>query len=117
MNEITIGSGATTATVAPSDGGRLRDLRIAETDLLVDPTGRDHDPVLWGLYPMVPWAGRIRGARFTFNGQTVQLPRNAGDHAMHGCGHTMAWCVTAHDPHSVHLRLALPTDHRWPFGG
>ena len=38
--------------------------------------------MLWGSFPMAPWAGRIRGGRFTFDGADHQLadqpPRRPG---------------------------------------
>jgi aldose 1-epimerase len=113
---ITITSGDITADIAPDDGGRLAQLTVAGRPMLigwspgVEPTG-------WGSYPMVPWAGRIRHGRFEFDGVEHHLPINFGDHAIHGVGFSGVWSVEEHGARTVSLRLDLPSDERWPFGG
>ncbi len=76
-----------------------------------------HDPSLpaagWGSYPMVPWAGRIRRGRFTFDGVDYQLPINFEAHAIHGTGFEQPWAVTATDERWVELACRLA----WTFGG
>jgi aldose 1-epimerase len=112
--------------VEPASGGRLAQIRVGGTPLLV---GRDDVPesqrspdgtppaTAWGAFPMVPWAGRIRHGRFDFRGRRYSLPINFGDHAIHGVGFASSWTVAAAAPDRVRLELALPTDARWPFGG
>lgn len=103
--------------LAPAAGGRLAQIRFAGTDWLVGPEeGRDAT-IAWGCYPMVPWAGRVRGGRFDFDGHAHALPLNFGAHAIHGVGFSRPWQVDAHDPHGARLSLALPRDRYWPFGG
>ena len=41
-------------------------------------------PFEYGMYPMGPWAGRIRDNAITFRGSTHPLPANYGEWAMHG---------------------------------
>jgi aldose 1-epimerase len=113
---ITIRSGDTQADIAPDDGGRLAQLTVTGTALLVG-WSPGAEPTGWGAYPMVPWAGRIRHGRFSFDGIEHQLPINFGDHAIHGVGFSSAWTVEEHAARTVSLRLVLPTDERWPFGG
>lgn len=98
-------------------GGRIAQVHADGRPLLI---GRNDVPpgdLSWGSFPMVPWAGRIRDGRFRFRGETHQLPRNHGAHAMHGVGFTSAWEVVDHAPSRVELRLDLPGDATWPFGG
>src|SRR5262245_52276329 len=71
----------------------------------------------WGSYPMVPWAGRIRRGRFTFDGEQYTLPANLDNHAIHGVGFVAPWTVVEHSPEHIELELSLPSDSRWPFGG
>jgi aldose 1-epimerase len=113
---ITISSGDVLAEVAPGEGGRLAQLTIDGTPLLI---GQDPDipPTGWGSYPMVPWAGRIRHGRFVFDGVDHQLPINFGEHAIHGVGFTRPWSVEAYDDRHASLLLAMPSDAAWPFGG
>ena len=59
------------------------------------------------------YANRIRGGRYTLDGQTHQLARNDGDHALHGGPEGYArrwWAIQALPPHadgSVALELSL----------
>lgn len=114
------------ATIAPADGGRLAQLTIDGTPVLVglddlddlDDVPVDDTPALgWGSFPMVPWAGRIRHGSFTFDGVEHQLPLNHGDHAIHGIGFNAVWETVSLDERSAELALSLPTDVAWPFGG
>jgi aldose 1-epimerase len=97
------------AVVDAEHGGRLASLQVAGRELLVQPGEVGDEPTLWGCYPMVPWAGRIRDGRFRFGGDQVQLPVNAPPHAMHGVGFDRAWDEVG----PGQLRLDLD----WPFGG
>jgi aldose 1-epimerase len=106
------GAGGDEATVllAPVHGGRIASLRIAGVERL---RTVDHhpDPLQWGCYPMVPWAGRIRHGRFRFDGEEHRVPPDLGAHAIHGIGVRRAW--TPVGPGVVRLELGPP----WPFGG
>jgi len=99
-------------TVSPAEGGRVASLTACGTDVIVGP-----DPSLpatgWGCYPMVPWAGRLRNGRFTFDGVDYQMPINFAPHAIHGTGFQQAWEVTARDAHSAALSCRLD----WVLGG
>ncbi len=44
-------------------GGRIASWVVGDLELLV---GREADPMRWGLFPMAPWAGRVRDGRFRF---------------------------------------------------
>ncbi len=89
-------------------GGRITSLRIGGSEVLVD---RTDDPLTWGWYPMVPFAGRIRNGMLRFDGSTYTLPHTLGQHAMHGYGFTSAWAQV--DDGAIQLDLAEP----WPFAG
>ena len=97
-------------TLDAEHGGRIASLSVGGTELLVAEADVD-DPLLWGCYPMVPWAGRVRGGRFRFRDSAHELPLGAPPHAIHGVGFDRPWTVAAPDS----LRLDL--DDRWPFGG
>lgn len=107
------------AVVDPARGGRLAQLSIDGTALLVgsDDIGDSTAATGWGSFPMVPWAGRIRHGRFRFDGVDHQLPINFGDHAIHGVGFTSHWDVADVSARSADLHLRLPSDRSWPFGG
>lgn len=108
---LVLDAGAVEAVVDADRGGRIASLRVDGNELLVGPDEVDGDPMLWGCYPMVPWAGRVRDGRFTFEGVVHELPTMAPPHAIHGVGHTSAWDVTGP------TTLCLDLDGAWPFGG
>ena len=112
---LLLSDGLVSATIDPS-GGRLAQLSINDVDLLVgaDPA---FDEMQWGSYPMVPWAGRVRRGRFSFDGVDYQLPINLGPHSIHGVGYTSRWDVAAATETSAVLSLQLPTNDQWPLGG
>jgi aldose 1-epimerase len=105
--------------IAPAAGGRIAQISADGIDLLVARASRAEaeEPIGWGCFPMVPWAGRVRHGDFEFAGERRHLAVNFGDHAIHGVGFDMAWDVVATSETSIELALALPTDERWPFGG
>lgn len=100
--------GNCTLQVDLTHGGRIMSLRIGGSEVLVD---RTDDPLTWGCYPMVPFAGRIRNGALSFDGSTYALPHTLGPHAMHGYGFTSAW--TQLDDAAIRLDFSEP----WPFGG
>jgi aldose 1-epimerase len=109
---IELRAGPAVCTVSPDDGGRVATLAVGGVDLIVGP-----DPSLpatgWGSYPMVPWAGRVRRGRFSFDGVDHQLPINFEPHAIHGTGFEQAWQVVGRDDRSVTMTCRL----EWVLGG
>ena len=112
-----IGNDAVRVEVDASRGGRVSQIRVRGVDLLVGPDSDTRDPMRWGSYPMVPWAGRIRGGRFELDGTSYQLPTVSDGHAIHGVGYVSAWEIAHRTDRSVELTLSLPSDETWPFGG
>lgn len=89
-------------------GGRLRSVRVDGFELLVPPAESDFT---WGCFPMVPFAGRVRGGQFDFGTHAYALPQNLGSHAIHGYGFCSPWVALDNE------RLILPLAEPWPFGG
>jgi len=114
---VGLACGALEVVVAPSAGGRVAQIRYDGLDWLVGHDEQTQAMIAWGSYPMLPWAGRVRGGRFDWQGQHHVLPANLAGHAIHGVGFALPWQVEAHSDSCVELSLALPTDERWPFGG
>jgi aldose 1-epimerase len=94
--------------VSPAAGGRLASLVVRGTELLAR-TG--DDPMAWGCFPMVPYAGRIRDGTFEFEGRRVDLPLALPPHGGHGTVLDRAWTVD--DERTISIDLG-PS---WPFGG
>lgn len=115
---LTLSAGTLSVDVAPQAGGRIAQIRVDGVEQLVGHGEHGSEAAIaWGSYPMVPWCGRIRDGRFRFDGVEHRLPRNLGNHAIHGVGYLMPWRVLEQGPAHVELGLELPEDERWPFGG
>ena len=107
---LTLHAGDAHLTVDLAAGGRIRALTVAGNDLIV-PQSVDPNPLNWGCYPMVPFAGRLREGIFSFDGRVHTLPRNLGDHAIHGYGFTSEWVQV--DDRTIEWVFTEP----WPFTG
>jgi aldose 1-epimerase len=103
-------SGDVMVEIAPEHGGRLSRLVVGDRDLIFRGSGSD-DPMQWGSYPMVPWAGRLRGGQFSHAGEAYQLPITMGPHAIHGTVYLLEWERTG----DATIEVDLGGD--WPFGG
>jgi aldose 1-epimerase len=97
--------------LAPEHGGRIAQLTVHGHDLLVGPSHGEQHPMLWGSFPMVPWAGRVRHGRFRFGGRTYELPIDLPPHAIHGTTYLLPWAV---EPDGT---LATELGQAWPLGG
>lgn len=111
-SNLCVTEGDTTLILDPARGGRIDSLRVSGLELFWNGDLPGLPPaIVGGCYPMAPWAGRVRNGLFTFQGETVQLPRTLAGHAIHGLGYDTAWRVDAPNALSVDL------SGRWPFGG
>lgn len=112
-DRFTLTAGDIAAVVDVGAGGRVASLSIGDTELLWSgPDGAGHDdPLVWGLYPMVPFAGRIRNGAFSFDGVDYELPATNGPHAIHGYGFVNSWSRV--DDSAIQWEFGDP----WPFAG
>jgi len=110
---ITLRSENATIVVDPKAGGRVISLCVYGLELLKQATAVDGqvDPMAWGCFPMVPWAGRIRNAQFTFEGKTWHLPESMPPHAIHGTTYLLDW----QQDNESQISVSLGKD--WPFSG
>jgi len=81
-------SASAEVTVDLEAGGRLSSFLLRGEEILVSSTS---DPFGWGCYPMIPWAGRIRHGKFTWDGREIALPVNMEPHAIHGTLYNSPW--------------------------
>ena len=118
---LTLASGDLTVAVYPGAGARIGQIDVAGQPLLVDVPDPDRrQPMMWGSFPMVPWAGRIRQGRFSFEGVDRQLQINHRDgpdprqaHAIHGVAVDRPWRVDDVSDTSCVCSIRLD----WEFGG
>lgn len=99
-------AGPATVEFSP-EGGRIVSLTLDGRELLFPPSA---DPIVGGLYPMAPFAGRIRRGRLTFEGRTWDLPINLPPHAIHGTVFTRTWRQDGDE-------WATDLGADWPFAG
>lgn len=111
--ELTLRQGATTVGLDLAAGGRVARLDLGDLAVVahVDPSSEVH----WGSFVMAPWAGRIRDARFDFDGRSHLLRQNWGQHAIHGTVLDRPWQVVEATADSAVLECSL--DERWPWRG
>lgn len=122
---VLLSAGDVTVVVAPTTGGRIGQINVAAQPLLVDmPTEGGH-PMAWGSFPMVPWAGRIRAGRFSFDGVEHQLELNLVDgdggpgrsHSIHGTVFTRSWNIVDQTATAITMSCQLAGALDWPFRG
>lgn len=109
-----------TVDIWPHEGGRVAQITADGVPVLLGPGEGQPDPaepLAWGCYPMVPWCGRIRQGRFTFDGAEYELPINFETHSIHGVGCRSSWSVVESGATTATIELVLPEDASWPFGG
>jgi aldose 1-epimerase len=99
---------AVRVSVDERNGGRLSSIQLRGHELLVT---KSEDPMGWGSYPMIPWAGRVRMGRFSYKGGVYQLPLNMAPHSIHGTCFTRPWERNDDDT------LGIELGSSWPFGG
>ncbi len=111
--QIVLRSGRATAVCAPGLGGRVTSLAVDDLEMLAGP---GNGPLFGGLYPMAPWAGRLRDGLLAWGGQTTRFPAHlTPPHAIHGTLLERAWTVLEVSADRVALEAELVDP--WPFGG
>lgn len=122
---VELRAGAARARIAAALGGRITSLQLA------GPSGEPL-PVLapypeaitkllpWakgGLYPLIPYSGRIERARLRHDGRVIELAAHPGGepHTLHGASHRHAWALETATPDSAALRYRHEPDADWPW--
>ena len=91
---ITLRHGDWFATVA-LQGGAVASLAKAGRDVLRPTPEGATDPLDFACFPLVPYANRIEGGQFAFEGREVSLPvlPRFAPHALHGEGWLGLWAI------------------------
>lgn len=121
---LTLVADAWTAVLAPDIGGSVASLRLAGVPVLREMEAaaiEAGDVRRAAAYPMLPYANRIAGGVFEFDGRRRVLRPNFPNspHPLHGVGWRRAWTVAGADERSAELTLshgARGADALdWPF--
>jgi aldose 1-epimerase len=118
----TLNAGNLNVTIAPGCGGSItRFWQSGGADLeLLRPASAEeiaaNNPLAMASFPLVPFSNRIRNGKFTFDGKSISLPLNFGDHphAIHGHGWQARWSVLAQSDRSLTLSYRHIAD-LWPW--
>lgn len=111
---ITLSVADTDLTLDPEHGGRAVSWRVRGHELLHH---EGDDPVEHGMYPMAPWAGRIRGNRVDGPDGPHLLPETHAGWALHGTVLDRAVDVVRREDRPEHQEVVLETSHHpeWPW--
>ena len=103
-----------TALVYPEFGARIGSMIVGDQEIFMT-GGATDDPLSWGCYPMVPYAGRVRDATLKFAGEQFPLRKNLPPHSLHGTVFDRPWNVIKNSTSEVVLEIDLGDE--WPFAG
>ena len=109
-------AGPARVMIDPAAGGRVASVCVAGLEVIVRRPAGEADPLRWGMYPMAPWAGRVRHGRFAFGGVEHRLALNLPPHAIHGTAFRSTWSVAEAGEESCRLTCPVGGDE-WPFAG
>jgi aldose 1-epimerase len=109
--KVTYASDSLEVTVYPDDGCRITSIRVHGREILRQwsPERRGFQ---YGVFPMVPWVGRMGGGLLYWRGRVHQLPVNRPPHALHGCACFGPWTRSGVDEFSLELGRWWPWDAR-----
>jgi aldose 1-epimerase len=123
VTDLEIRAGTTRAHVAPSLGFNCFSFVVDGFDYLhAEPDLFPHgSPTRSGIPALFPWPNRIAGSRFTWQGQTYDLPvtEESTGSSLHGFAVHCTWRVLNQQPDEVTAEFLLSKDapehaHRWP---
>ncbi len=105
---IQLARGGDSLILAPECGGAIVGWTRDGRHLLRRPSPESvlgGHPGAMGLFPLVPYCNRIGHRRFTWNGHSIELAANFGDHAhaIHGLGWQRPWLMESVSADTVTL--------------
>jgi aldose 1-epimerase len=111
--------------IAPALGGRLTSAQLAGDDgkpvQVLHPYPESETALLpWakgGLYPLIPYSGRICDARLFHEGQVIELaPHPGGEpHTLHGISQQRAWTLKRQTRTQATMVYRHEPDAHWPW--
>ncbi len=101
--------------LAPETGGAVLALRWWGRDILRPTTAQASSVLETACFPLVPYANRIAGGRFDWEGTPVGLPvlPDFSPHSLHGNGWQIGWEVLSRTDRGAVLEATCPAGD-WP---
>ncbi|WP_312781111.1 aldose 1-epimerase [Brevundimonas sp.] len=106
-----------TLCLRPDLGASMTSLTWRGRDVLRPAPENLDSPLAASSFPLAPYANRIDGGAFAFEGRAVRLPATPGfaPHALHGVGWRARWNVLRVHGGRVDLVLAAEAGAEWPW--
>lgn len=113
---IELRHGAWRLVLRPEIGGAIASLSRDGDNILRPMPEGSTDVLEAACFPLTPYANRIAGGVFEFEGRAIQLPVQPAfsPHALHGDGWLSEWAATRQDQASTTLVHKHEPD-RWPW--
>lgn len=105
------------AILAPDVGGGVAAFRVGGRPVFHPDALRGSDARALGEFPMGPYVNRIAYGSFAWDGRTIAVSRNFGDHPhpLHGFGWQARWgCTIVHAGKAV-MTLQAKAQPAWPW--
>ncbi len=125
MSEVLVlRAGEAELRLAPALGGRITACTLVavngQRQTVLHPYPEHHvDLNHWakgGLYPLVPYSGRIRNAQLSHAGQDWPLaPHEGSPHTLHGIAQRRPWVLEMQRSAESRLRYTHTPDAHWPW--
>lgn len=81
------------------EGAYLSNLVLGGTEILKK--SPDGEPTHGGSAVLIPYAGRVRNAEYTYKGKAYTLPRNNGENSIHGFLKDQVWELESENSNSA----------------
>lgn len=117
---LRLAEGAISLDLVPAIGGSIAALRLDGIDLFRPLSAKDRargNVLGVGSFPMIPYANRIAGNAFTFEGRTYRFEANNPPeiYNVHGTGWHRAWTVEAVTERTARLALTVREEGRYSY--
>ena len=109
--QVRLQAGRQALTIDLDAGARAVSWTVDGTELL---GGAGTSAVEYGMYPMAPWAGRVRGNALTWNGSRHDLPVSHDGWALHGTCLDAPGRLVAHEGPALVVRFEEHPGWPWP---
>lgn len=121
---VTLQCGDASLTLLPELGGRIANCTLVDAAGVFRPVLHPYpqahtDLEHWGkggLYPLIPYSGRLRDAKIACGGKVWPLaPYQGSPHTLHGIAHRRPWTVIQQEAASATLCYRHAPDEHWPW--